>query len=352
LQRLRRWARDGGQQATPGQDDAHAIGDAGQGPRQGLDRGADVQQVGEPLVGGARRERAQSRGDGVDADEQALGLRPRPEVREPAVAGAEVDRDAAREAGQRVSESMIRAFEALAAYDVHVRPGAHAEFAAVPERLLEPLPRGLSFPEAAALPAAGMSALIVVRDLARVRSGQRVLVNGAAGGVGHLVLQLLREAGATAVAVAGPDKLDLARELGTAEVVDHSREDFVRRGGRYDAVLDLVPNRSFPACRPLLLPRGAYVTTLPRAVSIAWAAWTALRAALRPGPRCRVLMLRPNPRDLRAVAERAAAGALRPHLGASFPLEETRRAHEWLEAGHARGKLVLTLDSTPGRAGS
>jgi NADPH:quinone reductase-like Zn-dependent oxidoreductase len=224
------------------------------------------------------------------------------------------------------------------------RPSAHAELAAAPQTLLEPIPAGIDFAEAAALPSAGMSALIVVRDLAQAQSGQRILVNGAAGGVGHLTLQLLRERGAQAVAVAGPRNLDFVRGLGAVEVVDHTSEDFVRRGGRYDAVLDLVPNRSFPECRPLLAPRGVYVTTMPRAGAIGWALWSGLLARFGDAPRCLILMLRPNSRDLREVARLAAAGTLRPHVSEVFPLAEAAKAHERLESGHVRGKLVLSMD--------
>jgi NADPH:quinone reductase-like Zn-dependent oxidoreductase len=145
------------------------------------------------------------------------------------------------------------------------------------------------------------------------------------------------------VAVAGPGNLDFVRGLGAAEAIDHTREDFVGRGGRYAAVLDLVPNRSFPECRPLLDAGGVYVTTLPRGGPIAWALWTGLRSLVSSRPRCRILMLRPNGRDLNAVAERAAAGRLRPYIGESFPLADAWRAHERLESGHVRGKLILTV---------
>jgi NADPH:quinone reductase-like Zn-dependent oxidoreductase len=263
----------------------------------------------------------------------AFGLRP------PAVLGFDLAGEV-RETGAGTSRFKV----GEAVFGSAGRPGAHAELVAAPEALLEPLPAGMSLVEAAALPSAGMSALIIVRDLARVTAGQRVLVNGAAGGLGHLTLQLLRERGAAVTAVAGPRNLDFVRSLGAAEAVDHTREDFVRRGGRYDAVLDLVPNRSFPECRPILGPQGVYVTTLPGGGPIAWALWTSLICRLRAVPRCRMLMLRPNRRDLQAVAERAAAGTLRPHVEEVFPLADAAKAHERLESGHVRGKLVLTLD--------
>lgn len=221
-------------------------------------------------------------------------------------------------------------------------PGAHAEQVVAPQSLLLPLPRGLGFEEAAALPAAGMSALIVVRDLAKTKAGDRVLVNGAAGGIGHLALQLLRARGVHAVAVASAGNLDFVRSLGAAEVLDYAQEDFVRRGGSYDSVLDLVPNRSFGECRPLLHPGGIYVTTLPRAGPIAWSLLTSALSVFVSTRRCRMLMLRPQADTLREVAALAAAGTLKPHVAETFPLAEAARAHERLESGHVRGKIVLT----------
>ncbi len=138
-------------------------------------------------------------------------------------------------------------------------PGSHAEYAVVGEEHLLPRPARLSFEEAAALPAAGMSALQVLRDEARVRAGQRVAINGAGGGIGTFALQIAKAWGARVTAVASARNQELLRELGADECLDYSREDFARREAAFDVILDVVPNRSFPECRRALAAGGTYL---------------------------------------------------------------------------------------------
>jgi NADPH:quinone reductase-like Zn-dependent oxidoreductase len=219
------------------------------------------------------------------------------------------------------------------------RPGAHAEYAVAGQDLLLPKPGRLSFEEAAAIPAAGMSALQSLRDGARLRAGQRVLVNGAGGGIGTFAVQVCRAWGAPVTAVASARKQDLLRQLGADEAVDYAIEDFARRESAFDVILDVVPNRSFPECRRALAPGGAYVTTLPGPGPFLWGALTAL--PLFGGRRCRALMLRPKRSDLEELARLAEAGSLRPVVGEVFALDAIREAHLRMQSGHARGKIVV-----------
>jgi NADPH:quinone reductase-like Zn-dependent oxidoreductase len=219
------------------------------------------------------------------------------------------------------------------------RPGAHAEHAVAGEDLLLPKPGRLSFEEAAAIPAAAMSALQSLRDEARLRSGQHVLVNGAGGGIGTFAVQIAKAWGARVTAVASARNQDLLRDLGADEVLDYARDDFARREAAFDVVLDVVPNRSFPECRRALAPGGAYVTTLPGPGPFLWRALTAL--PLFGGRRCRALMLRPKRSDLEELARLAGAGKLRPIVGDVFPLDAIREAHLRMQSGHARGKIVV-----------
>jgi NADPH:quinone reductase-like Zn-dependent oxidoreductase len=136
------------------------------------------------------------------------------------------------------------------------RPGSHAEYAVAEAAFLLPMPTRLSFEEAAAIPMAGMSALQLLRDEARLREGQRVLLNGAGGGIGSFATQLAKVRGATVTAVASARNQELLRGLGADECLDYALEDFTRRESAFDAILDLVPNRSFPACRRALAPGG------------------------------------------------------------------------------------------------
>lgn len=149
-------------------------------------------------------------------------------------------------------------------------PGSHAEYAVVGEEHLLPRPARLSFEEAAALPAAGMSALQVLRDEARVRAGQRVAIRGGGGGIGTFALQIAKAWGARVAAVASARNQELLRELGADECLDYAREDFARREAAFDAILDVVSNRSFPECRRALAAGGTYVTTLPGAGPYLW----------------------------------------------------------------------------------
>jgi NADPH:quinone reductase-like Zn-dependent oxidoreductase len=219
------------------------------------------------------------------------------------------------------------------------RPGAHAEHAVAGEDLLLPKPGRLSFEEAAAIPAAAMSALQSLRDEAHLRSGQHLLVNGAGGGIGTFAIQIAKAWGARVTAVASARNQDLLRELGADESLDYAREDFTRREAAFDVVLDVVPNRSFAECRRCLVPGGTYVTTLPGPGPVLWRALTAL--PLFGGRRCRALMLRPKRSDLEELARLAEAGKLRPIVGDVFPLEAIREAHLRMQSGHARGKIVV-----------
>ena len=219
------------------------------------------------------------------------------------------------------------------------QPGAHAEYAVAREDLLLLKPGRLSFEEAAAIPAAAMSALQALRDEARLRAGQRLLVNGAGGGIGTFAVQIAKAWGARVTAVASARNQDLLRDLGADESLDYARDDFARRAAAFDVILDVVPNRSFPECRRALAPGGTYVTTLPGPGPYLWRALTAL--PLFGGRRCRALMLRPKRSDLEELARLAEAGSLRPVVGEVFPLDAIREAHARMESGHARGKIVV-----------
>jgi NADPH:quinone reductase-like Zn-dependent oxidoreductase len=219
------------------------------------------------------------------------------------------------------------------------RPGAHAEYAVAGEELLLPKPSRLSFEDAAALPAAAMSALQALRDDAGLREGQRVLLNGAGGGIGTFAIQIAKARGARVTAVASARNQDLLGELGADECLDYAREDFTRREAAFDVILDLVPNRSFPECRPALAAGGTYVTTLPGPGPFFWRALTVL--PLFGGRRCRALMLRPKRRDLEEIVQFIEEGKLRSVVGDVFPLDAIREAHVRMQSGHARGKIVV-----------
>src|SRR5262249_4648791 len=148
----------------------------------------------------------------------------------------------------------------------------YAELAVVTESAAALKPQSLSFAEAASLPIAGGTALQALRDVGALRAGGSALVNGAAGGVGHFAVQIAKALGARVTATCGPSHVALAESLGADSAIAYTREEFPRRPDRYAVVFDAVAKSSFPACRHLLEPGGAYVTTLPGPGILFWGA--------------------------------------------------------------------------------
>jgi NADPH:quinone reductase-like Zn-dependent oxidoreductase len=221
--------------------------------------------------------------------------------------------------------------------------GGYAELVVAAEGALARKPESLSFEEAAALPIAGLTALQSLRDLGHLEPWGAVMVHGAAGGVGHLALQVAHAIGARTDATCGPANLEFVRALGADRVIDYTRDDFTHRGERYHVILDAVGKRSFHACRRVLEPSGVYVSTLPSVGLVFWSAFTRIPWSPR-RPRARFILARPSGADLEVLAGYADAGKLRPHLDAVYPLERAQDAQERSRSGHARGKIVLRID--------
>ncbi|GAA4570101.1 NAD(P)-dependent alcohol dehydrogenase [Micromonospora coerulea] len=224
--------------------------------------------------------------------------------------------------------------------------GSFAEYALAPADRLAPKPATLTYAEAAAVPVSGQTALTAVRDAARVRPGQRVLVIGAGGGVGSYAVQLARAAGAHVTGVCGPGKLDLVRSLGAAEVVDYTRHDLPDL--RYDVVIDTAGNRPLSRLRRVLTPKGTLVLVGGEASDGKWLQGfdRQLRAlALSPlvGQRLVPLVAKESSANLVALSELIEAGRLRPVVDRTFPLAEAADAIRHVAGGHATGKVVIAL---------
>ncbi|TFD73196.1 NAD(P)-dependent alcohol dehydrogenase [Cryobacterium fucosi] len=216
--------------------------------------------------------------------------------------------------------------------------GGFAEYAVAPESALALKPKGLSFAQASTLPQAGS---IAFQGTARVRRGQRVLINGAGGGAGSFATQLAVRAGAHVTCVDNAGKLDYLRTLGADEVVDFRRSDFTRLEP-FDLVLDLVAHRSVLAYRRALTRGGRYlfvggsVRTLLRVVTVGAA------LGLLTGRRLGLLIARQGPSHFVPVADRVLAGDLRIHIDRTFPLDEVAQALAYVGEGRALGKVVVT----------
>jgi NADPH:quinone reductase-like Zn-dependent oxidoreductase len=225
--------------------------------------------------------------------------------------------------------------------------GGYAEYVAVPAASTVARPAAVSAPDAIAVTEGGLTALHFLRDLAAVRSGQHVLVNGAAGAIGVAAVQLARHFGATVTGVCGPANTALVAELGADEVVDHTRDDFTNARRAYDVVFDTVGRSSYTRGRHALRPGGVYLTTVPGAAVGLAALWTkgfgSTRAVLG------FAGLRPDAekaRDLAVLLDLATSGVLRPVIGRRFSLAETAAAHRYVDTGHKRGVALVTIDGS------
>jgi NADPH:quinone reductase-like Zn-dependent oxidoreductase len=229
--------------------------------------------------------------------------------------------------------------------------GAYAEFVAVPAAALVPKPASVSFEEAAAVPTSGLVAYQAVRSQGRVGPGQRVLVNGAAGGVGAYAVQLARVFGARVTGVDHGSKLDLVRLVGADQVLDYTLHDFTRVGGRYDVIVDIPGNRSVSDIRRALKPTGTYVLVGHDHYGQA-GRWVG--ASLRRFARLAVTspfvtqqlspaIAKPGEPPLAYLAELLEEGSLVPVVDRVFPLAETVEAIRYLESGQARGKVVISI---------
>ncbi|WP_327011369.1 NAD(P)-dependent alcohol dehydrogenase [Dactylosporangium sp. NBC_01737] len=227
---------------------------------------------------------------------------------------------------------------------------AFAEYVRVPAGgALEIKPANLTFEQAAALPLAANTALMGLRDVARVRSGQRVLINGASGGVGTFAVQIAKAFGAEVTGVCSTRNLELVRSLGADRVIDYTREDFTRNGGRYEVVFDLVGNRSLAECRRVLTPTGTLVLS-GGGVSAGGSLFGPVRLITRGRlvsrfVRHRVLVLTavPSRENLATLRELAESGAITPVIDRTFPFGEAAEAVRYLEMDHARAKVVITV---------
>jgi len=228
--------------------------------------------------------------------------------------------------------------------------GAFAEYACVTPNALVLKPGNVSFEEAASVPLVGLTALQGLRDKGRVKAGQKVLINGAAGGVGTFTVQIAHWLGAHVTGVCSTRNVDLVRSLGADQVIDYTREDFTQNGQRYDLLFDLVTNHSFKACRRVLTPKGTYIAAGMVGRKMSMRGVLANQLELFVGSRFisqRVVpfVAKLSQTDLALLAELVATGRVRPVIDRTYPLVEVETALEYLERGHAQGKVVISLEN-------
>ena len=224
------------------------------------------------------------------------------------------------------------------------RSGAFAEY--VSGRSFVPKPVGLTFEQAAAVPVAGCTALQALRDKGQIRSGQRVMITGAGGGVGTFAVQIAKAFGANVTAVTSTGKVDMVRSIGADDVIDHTREDFTRSGQRYDLLIDVGGYRRLSVLRRALTPEGTLVMVGPGSGQWLGPVAHLLTAVVRSRfgrQRMVPFLSNENKEDLLVLKELIEAGKVTPVIGRTYPFREIPEAIRYLEAGHARGKVVITV---------
>jgi NADPH:quinone reductase-like Zn-dependent oxidoreductase len=225
--------------------------------------------------------------------------------------------------------------------------GSFAEYACAREDKLAPKPASLTFEQAAAVPISASTALQGLRDQGRLKTGQTVLVIGASGGVGTFAVQLAKAFGAEVTGVASTAKLDLVRSMGADHVIDYTREDVADGGQRYDVILDIGGNRSLSHLRRALTPQGTLIIVGGEGGG-RWIGGTDRQLrALATSPfvrqRLRVFIAGEHYQELLFLTDLIEAGKITPVIDRTYPLTEVPEAIRYLEQGHSRGKLVITL---------
>lgn len=223
------------------------------------------------------------------------------------------------------------------------RDGAFAEYVAATNLVRKPA--NVSFEEAAAVPIAGLTALQALRDHGQLQAGERVLINGASGGVGTLAVQIAKALGAAHVtAVCGTRNLEQARALGADRVLDYTREDFTREGARYDLVLDVAGGHSWFAIRRVLPPDGRFVLAGAHGHRRQLRHLAALRLqSIGTSKTFKFFVAKFGKADLQALADMLENGSLKPVIDRSYDLSEASAAFRTFGEGHVSGKLVLTI---------
>ncbi len=228
------------------------------------------------------------------------------------------------------------------------RNGAYAEYVcARADRAIVPKPSNVTFEEAAAVPVAALTALQGLRDKGQLQPGQKVLINGASGGVGTFAVQIAKALGAEVTAVCSTGNVDLARSLGADHVIDYTREDFTRSDERYDLLLDIAGSRSWSACRRVLDPQATFVIvggpkTNPLLGPLGHVVKLRL-AAVGSGRKIVFFIAKFNKADMLVLRELLESGKMTSVIDRQYELSEIADALRYIGEGHAQGKIVVTV---------
>jgi NADPH:quinone reductase-like Zn-dependent oxidoreductase len=231
------------------------------------------------------------------------------------------------------------------------RGGAFAEYVCPrATRAVALKPANVSFEDAASVNIAGITALQAVRDKGKVQPGQKVLINGASGGVGTFAVQIAKSLGADVTGVCSTRNVDLVKSLGADHVIDYTKEDFTKSAERYDVMLDNVGNHSLSECKGVLTPKGKYVLIGGGGASdqgflggLSKALWAMVFSKFV-NQQMGMMMADANQNDLTVLADMMRTGKLKPVIDRTYKLEQVPDAIRYVEQGHARGKVVITVE--------
>jgi len=219
------------------------------------------------------------------------------------------------------------------------RTGTHAEYISVTTKEVSPKPKNLTFVEAASVGVAGTIALQCLRDHGEIQQGQKVLVNGASGGIGTFAVQIAKSYDTEVTGVCSTANLEMVKSIGADHVIDYTKEDFTERVNEYDIIFDAVRKNTFANCKNALTSKGIYVTT-----EFGPTIMLQMRMNSNPdGKRMVGMLMNVDQADLVILTGLIEAGKIRPVIDRTYPLEEIADAHRYVEKGHAKGKVIMKM---------
>ncbi len=222
--------------------------------------------------------------------------------------------------------------------------GAFAEYVCVSENNLALKPANVSFEKAAAVPVAALTALLGIRDSGQIQPGQKVLINGASGGVGMFAVQIAKSYGTEVTAVCSTGKMDMVRSIGADHAIDYTQEDFTQNGNRYDLIIGANDHRSLSDYKRALSPQGTYVCTGGTMAQIFESMLRGPLMSKKGGKQIKNMgEAKPNHKDLVYIGELLEAGKVVPVIDKRYPLSEISEALRYLGEGHVKGKVIITI---------
>ncbi|PSO75790.1 MAG: zinc-binding alcohol dehydrogenase [Cyanobacteria bacterium QH_8_48_120] len=243
------------------------------------------------------------------------------------------------ELGEKVTH--YKKGDLIYAHLAQLTKGTYAEYAAVSAQAAAFKPNAITHEQAAATPLAALTALQAFRDQGKIQQGQKVLINGASGGVGTFAVQIAKVMGAEVTGVCSEKNLELVKTLGADSVIDYTQQEFTKDVAKYDIIFDVVGDRSLSQCKQVLQPQGVYITTQPTPASLPQIFFT----LLSPGQKAKLIVMRSSGKDLQYLKNLIEVGKVRPVIDQVYPLSEVAAAHAYSEHGHAVGKIAISVAS-------